>query len=80
MANPDKMPEMYHIIAKEEGLFTMEDVVNEVAEKMVRRHPHVFVQEPVNVNSVEQVLTNWEDIKKKEKKNQSLSQNLRIVQ
>lgn len=32
-------------IAKEEGRFTMEDVVNTLAEKMVRRHPHVFGEE-----------------------------------
>ena len=56
---------MHSRIAEEEGLFTMEDVVNEVAEKMVRRHPHVFGT--VEVDNSEQVLANWEDIKKKEK-------------
>ena len=56
---------MHAQIAKEEGLFTMEDVVNEVAEKMVRRHPHVFGN--VEVDGSSQVLENWEEIKKKEK-------------
>lgn len=56
---------MHSQIAKEEGLFTMEDVVNEVAEKMVRRHPHVFGE--VEADNSEQVLKNWEEIKKKEK-------------
>lgn len=56
---------MHAQIAKEEGLFTMEDVVNEVAEKMVRRHPHVFGS--VAVDGSAQVLENWEEIKKKEK-------------
>lgn len=56
---------MHSQIAKEEGLFTMEDVVNEVAEKMIRRHPHVFGE--VEADNSEQVLKNWEDIKKKEK-------------
>ncbi len=56
---------MHAQIAKEEGLFTMEDVVHEVAEKMVRRHPHVFGE--VQVESSGQVLENWEEIKKKEK-------------
>lgn len=56
---------MHYQIAKEEGLFTMEDVVNEVAEKMVRRHPHVFGE--VEADNSEQVLKNWEEIKKKEK-------------
>ncbi len=56
---------MHSQIAREEGLFTMEDVVNEVAEKMVRRHPHVFGE--VEADNSEQVLKNWEEIKKKEK-------------
>jgi tetrapyrrole methylase family protein/MazG family protein len=43
----------------------MEDVVHEVAEKMVRRHPHVFGD--VQVDGSGQVLENWEEIKKKEK-------------
>lgn len=60
---------MHAQIAKEEGLFTMEDVVNEVAEKMVRRHPHVFGD--VTVNGSGQVLENWEEIKKKEKEGKS---------
>ena len=52
-------------IAKEEGLFTMEDVVNTLAEKMVRRHPHVFGD--AQVNGSEEVLVNWEALKRKEK-------------
>lgn len=60
---------MHAQIAKEEGLFTMEDVVNEVAEKMVRRHPHVFGT--VAVDGSAQVLENWEEIKKKEKEGKS---------
>lgn len=56
---------MHARIAEEEGIFTMEDVVQEVAEKMVRRHPHVFGD--VSVDGSGQVLENWEEIKKKEK-------------
>lgn len=56
---------MHAQIAKEEGLFTMEDVIHEVAEKMVRRHPHVFGE--VQVSGSGQVLENWEEIKKREK-------------
>lgn len=62
---------MHAQIAKEEGIFTMEDVVNEVAEKMVRRHPHVFGD--VNVDGSGQVLENWEEIKKKEKQGKNLA-------
>ena len=56
---------MHAQIAKEEGLFTMDDVVNEVAEKMVRRHPHVFGT--VQADTSSQVLENWEEIKMQEK-------------
>ncbi len=52
-------------IAKEEGLFTMEDVVNGLAEKMVRRHPHVFGGE--EYVSEEQGRLRWEEIKRAEK-------------
>ena len=52
-------------IAKEEGLFTMEDVVNMLAEKMIRRHPHVFGNE--EYGSPEQNRLRWEEIKKAEK-------------
>lgn len=55
---------MHAQIAKEEGIFTMEDVVNEVAEKMVRRHPHVFGS--VQADTSSQVLENWDEIKRQE--------------
>ena len=57
---------MHAQIASEEGLFTMADVVDEVSRKMVRRHPHVFGTG--NADTPEDVLTNWEEIKKEEKK------------
>ena len=56
---------MHAQIAREEGLFTIEDVISDVAEKMVRRHPHVFGE--AKADNSEQVLINWEDIKKQEK-------------
>lgn len=57
---------MHAQIASEEGLFTMADVVDEVSRKMVRRHPHIFGTG--NADTPEEVLTNWEEIKKEEKK------------
>ncbi len=57
---------MHAQIASEEGLFTMEDVVDEVSRKMVRRHPHVFGTG--NADTPDEVLVNWEEIKKEEKK------------
>lgn len=56
---------MHSQIAKEEGYFTLEDVVQEVSEKMIRRHPHVFGN--VQAEDSSQVLQNWEEIKKEEK-------------
>lgn len=60
---------MHSRIAEEEGLFTMEDVVNHVASKMVHRHPHVFGN--AEADTSEQVLKNWEEIKKQEKEGKS---------
>ncbi|MBD5464645.1 MAG: nucleoside triphosphate pyrophosphohydrolase [Lachnospiraceae bacterium] len=56
---------MHSQIAKEEGLFTLEDVIQEVSEKMIRRHPHVFGN--IQADDSSQVLKNWEEIKKEEK-------------
>lgn len=60
---------MHAQIAKEEGLFDIEDVIRDTGAKMIRRHPHVFGD--VNADSSEQVLTNWEEIKQKEKEGKS---------
>ena len=57
---------MHAQIASEEGVFTMADVVDEVSRKMVRRHPHVFGTG--NADTPDEVLSNWEEIKKEEKK------------
>lgn len=53
-------------IFSEKGLFNMEDVAGTVADKMVRRHPHVFGDKVAN--SVDDVKNRWHRIKKKEKK------------
>ena len=52
-------------IREEEGLFTLDDVARSLAEKLVRRHPHVFGD--AVVDSSGQVLRNWEAIKQTEK-------------
>lgn len=56
-------------IAKEEGRFTIEDVVMAISEKLIRRHPHVFGD--VKASTSEQVLVNWQKIKIQEKSKQS---------
>ena len=53
-------------MAEEAGLFSMQDVINGITEKLIRRHPHVFGD--INVKDADEVLTNWEAIKRAEKK------------
>ena len=52
-------------IARAQGTFDIDDVINTLNEKMQRRHPHVFGD--VKVENADQVMSNWEDIKAKEK-------------
>jgi tetrapyrrole methylase family protein/MazG family protein len=52
-------------IAKEEGRFTVSDVIREIHDKMVRRHPHVFGEKRAKDSA--EVLKNWEQIKKEER-------------
>lgn len=56
---------MHSEIASEEKIFNIEDVIDVVSKKMIRRHPHVFGD--VQADNAEQVLINWDDIKKAEK-------------
>ena len=53
-------------IAEEQKLFNIKDVANIISDKLIRRHPHVFGN--TKVKGVKEVLTNWEKIKKEEKK------------
>lgn len=52
-------------ICDEAGQFNFDDVVNGIADKLVRRHPHVFGD--VQAATSGEVLQNWEKIKKTEK-------------
>ena len=56
---------MHAQIAEEEGLFTIDDVIRNVTEKMIRRHPHVFGAAKAETSA--EVLKAWDEIKKKEK-------------
>ncbi|MGN0330317.1 MAG: MazG family protein [Kineothrix sp.] len=56
---------MHAQIAKEEGLFTLEDVIDGIGAKMVRRHPHVFGGERTEGEDGNQ--PDWEEIKRREK-------------
>ena len=52
-------------IAKDNGDFDIEDVAKELTDKLIHRHPHVFGN--VKVNSTEDILNNWDALKKEEK-------------
>lgn len=52
-------------VASEEGSFDFDDVATAIADKLVRRHPHVFGE--VQVSDSAEVIRNWEAIKKGEK-------------
>ncbi|MCI7813909.1 MAG: nucleotide pyrophosphohydrolase [Robinsoniella sp.] len=53
-------------IAQEEGLFTFDDVIEAISQKMIRRHPHVFqTEENKGINP------GWQEIKRQEKSRKS---------
>lgn len=54
----------YSRLAEKEGLFKMEDLLNGVKEKLIRRHPHIFGEEEINEAS--EVIERWDAIKKEE--------------
>jgi tetrapyrrole methylase family protein / MazG family protein len=54
-------------IAREEGRFTVAEVIREIHDKMIRRHPHVFGK--MHARDSAEVLRNWEQIKAEERRN-----------
>ncbi len=63
---------VFHVLMEEEkSNFTLRDVATGVAQKMIYRHPHVFGD--VHVENSDEVLKNWEVLKKQEKHQQSVS-------
>lgn len=55
-------------IAKEEGLFSIDDVIQALYDKLHYRHPHVFGD--VKAKSPEEALAVWKEMKKKSRRNQ----------
>lgn len=58
-------PVFHAQIAADEQAFTVEDSLNAIVEKLIRRHPHVFGD--VEANTSGEVLRNWEQIKQQER-------------
>jgi len=61
----------YAKIGAEQQKFTLEEVMEGISEKLIRRHPHIYAD--VRVNDDEDVKKNWEQIKMKEGKKSVLS-------
>jgi len=71
-AEPDKLSEelgdlllqivLHSQIARDNGEFTVNDVIRKINEKLIYRHPHVFGD--VKVRDAEEVTANWEERKK----------------
>jgi MazG family protein len=54
-------------VAEKEGAFSLEESLEELNAKLIRRHPHVFADE--KAENIEEVLILWEEVKRKEKLN-----------
>lgn len=68
---------MHSDMATEDGWFTMDDVANDICQKLIIRHPHVFGD--VVVNSTGDVLKNWDDIKRQTKKQKTQSEAMAAI-
>lgn len=53
---------LHSVIAEEEGLFTIEDVIQGVSDKMKFRHPRIFASQDESLTGL-----SWEELKQKEK-------------
>lgn len=56
---------LYSQIAADQNLFTIEDVIDGISRKMIRRHPHVFGDTVIRTSAETEAL--WKEIKKQEK-------------
>lgn len=64
-------------IEEEQGHFNMDDVIDGICKKMIYRHPHVF--KDVQVDSTQDILNNWDDLKKTEKHQKSVADTMNSV-
>ena len=64
-------------IGADEGRFDLNDVIEVVSEKMIRRHPHVFGE--TQVQSKEEVSENWDRIKREEKSRESILEGIPLA-
>lgn len=65
---------LHSVIGEEAGEFSVEEVLAGIREKMIRRHPHVFAD--LEAGDSGEVLNNWEEIKRGEHKESSVSESI----
>lgn len=63
---------LHSAIAEERGAFALEDVIETISKKLIRRHPHVF-ENPQNL-SKKQIEQAWQEIKAQEKRDKNISE------
>ena len=68
---------MHSDMARTDGWFTIDDVANDICQKLIIRHPHVFGD--VSVSSTGEVLKNWDDIKRSTKKQRTQSEAMAAI-
>jgi MazG family protein len=61
-------------LRREQGKFGIDDVVDSISDKLIRRHPHIFANVE-GVDTPEKVLAQWDEIKDKEKAEKSAGKN-----
>lgn len=72
------MQVLFHTSIEEDaGHFDLDDVADYACKKLIYRHPHVFGE--VQVNGAQQVLSNWDELKRKEKHQSSYTDTLNAV-
>ena len=62
---------------KEKGTFNIDDVADGICKKLIYRHPHIF--STTEVGSTEEILNNWDELKKTEKHQKSTTDGLESV-
>ena len=62
---------------REEGSFEFNDITDGICKKLIERHPHVFGE--VTISGVDDVLTNWDAIKRKSKGQKTTTQSMNSV-
>lgn len=69
---------VFHTAMEEEkGVFNLDDVADGICKKLIERHPHVFGD--ISVNGTDDVLTNWDAIKRNSKKQKTTTQTMESV-